>query len=166
MLGLRLLCLLLLQLLDVGLPLLCTLYGLLDLGMIVAIEHLPEVHIVGLPAVILHVDQEVPEEQDLVHRVQLRLIQVVAIEVVVAVVILIILIVLIIADQVDTISFLILDDPSSLTIVLFRLLLLLVILLPHDDGLLGQVHEGLHDHLHVVGDRCGQRSGLRCRVVD
>jgi len=171
LLGLRVLDLfLLLQLLDVGLPLLCTLNGLIDLGMIIVVEHLPKVHTVGLFAVGLHVDQEVAKEQDLVNRVQLRLIQVVAIHVIVAVVLIIILIVLIIADKVDISIFLILDDLCRLAIlVLFGLLVLLVLLLnllPHDYGLPGEVDEGLHDHLHVVGNRRGHRPHLRCRVVD
>jgi len=66
-----LLLLLLLLLLDVDLPLLCTLDGLLNLSMIVAIEHLAEVQAVSVDVVCLQVHQHVAEEEDLIDRIQL-----------------------------------------------------------------------------------------------
>ena len=142
-----------LLLLDVSLPLLCALNGLLDLSMIVAIEHLPEVEVVGIGDIRLQVHQHVSEEENLVQGVELRVIQVMALQVIVAVVIFIIFIILIVTDQVNPVLLIFNDLTSGLSIVIdLRLLLLLVVLLADDDRLLREVHQGLHDHRQIVRD--------------
>ena len=121
----------------VELPLLCALDGLLDLCVVVGVEHLPEVHVVGLGEVRLQVHQHVTHKQDFIQGVKFRVVQVVALEVILAVVVLIVLVVLIVADQVDPVLLVLDDVPGGLGVGFdLCLLLLLVVLLADNDRFL------------------------------
>ena len=150
-----------LLLLHVLLILLGSLHRLLEGLLIVAIQTLIEIELVQRLIVLLEGGENVAAEEDLVEGVELGVIEV-AVEavVLVAVVILVVLVVLIVRQDVQLVLLVLNDGTGLCSRVLIGLLGLLLLLLPHNNRLLAEEHQRLHDVLLVVLDRAGQLAGV------